>query len=91
MKLTNIKAIHPRLIIKKLVKDWYVKEYKDDELGKEINPKLTFNDVREILDAKKDIYDFIGVADSLLRQRIFAELARQLGVDYDVVYYAWIG
>jgi hypothetical protein len=90
MKLMSIKAIHPRLICKKNVRDWYMDKYSDDELAQEINPKITFNDIREIIDAKKDIYDFLNVADSLIRQRIFAELANLLGVRYEVVYEAWL-
>lgn len=89
IKLMKIKAIHPRLISKKLVKDWYLSEYPNDEIGNEINPKITFNDIREIIDSHKNIYKFLGVTDSLVRQRIFSELAKDLNVNYEVVYDAW--
>jgi len=36
-----------------------------------------------------DVYDYIGVADSLVRERLFSELAKQLKTSYDYVYNLW--
>lgn len=73
-----------------LVKDWYKSEYPSDELGDEINSNITFNDVFEALDNYKDIYKLLGVGDSIVRERVFDELADIMGVDYDYIYGQWL-
>ena len=72
------------------VKDWYVKEYPTDDMGEDIDPELTFLGVFEALDNYEDIYEVIGVGDSIIRERIFSELADRMGVDYDYVYDQWL-
>ena len=72
------------------VKDWYTEEFDDDELGEEIDPDLTFADLDKALTDKKDVYDVLGVADSIIRERCFAELSDILDVDYDDIYYRWL-
>lgn len=39
---------------------------------------------------KQDICDWMGVADSLIRERLFAKLADILEKDYDHVYDLWL-
>ena len=90
MRIQDIKAVHPRLFKNIFVKDWYKRNYPDDELGDKINPFIKFYDLRIVIDEHYDIYYHLGVADTLIRQRIFAELANLLGVRYEVVYYAWL-
>ena len=79
--------------MKELVKKFYIEKYPDDELGVEIRDDITFEDVYNKLKAGEgeDIYDFIGVWDSLVRERIFGELSERLDVDYDVIYDLWLG
>lgn len=73
------------------VKDAYCNAYETDELGLEINPKLTFNDVHKALKSGKDFYDFIGVGDSLVRERIFEMMSDIFNKDYDYFYNLWLG
>lgn len=74
------------------VRDWYVKEYPTDDLGPEIPEQLTFNDVFEALDRHQDIYELLAPADdSVVRERVFSELADIMGTDYDYVYNQWLG
>ena len=73
------------------VRDWYMKEYPTDELGAEIKENLTFEDVFDALDRHQDFYDLIDVGDSIVRERIFKELADIMGTDYDYVYNQWLG
>ena len=69
------------------IKSWYLKEYSDDEIGKEINPKATFKGLFiDIL----NVYDYLNVCDSLVRERVFSELAKRMNVDYSVVYNKWL-
>ena len=71
------------------VKKFYTSTYPDDDLGKEINPRLTFKKL--ITDMpKKDFYGMLGCGDSVVRERIFKKIASILGVDYNKVYDVWL-
>ena len=72
------------------VKEWYKGEYPTDNLGDRIKEDTTFYDIFYALDNYKDIYDIIGVTDSLVRERIFEKLAELMGVDYDYIYDQWL-
>lgn len=75
---------------KNKVKEWYLKEYNTDELGKEINEEITFYDIFYALDRYKDIYEVLGVEDSLLRERVFRKLADIMKVEYNYIYEQWL-
>ena len=62
----------------------------DDELGEEIDPNITFQSIYDTLNAHEDVYDCLGVGDSIIRERVFEILADILGVNYDDIYYVWI-
>ena len=70
------------------IKDWYVGAYKDDDLGDRLNG--TFKGVLQTLLRGDDVYDYIGVGDSLIRERLFSQLAKMLDVDYDEIYNVWL-
>ena len=72
------------------VKDWYVAEFPTDDMGADIDPEISFMDVFHALDTYEDFYDTIGVGDSIIRERIFTELAKRMGVDYDYIYDQWL-
>lgn len=76
--------------MKETVKLWYTKTFPDDELGAEINENITFEDVLQALNQHTEIYEFIGVGDSIVRERIFGELAERADCDYDDIYYKWL-
>ena len=71
------------------VSKWYMKTYPTDELGGEINQKLTLWDFYNALSQNRDIYKVIGVGDSVVRERIFEKLSKVLGVAYDTIYNMW--
>lgn len=73
------------------LKDWYTKEYPNDELGYELNDDVDLRRCFSSLGRDPDIYDVMGVGDSVIRERVFAKMADVLGVDYDVIYYKWLG
>jgi len=75
---------------KEKLRDFYVREYASDELGWEINPDADFEGLFETLDHYRDVYGFIGVGDSLIRERLFERLAEIMGVGYDEVYEQWL-
>ena len=72
------------------LKYWYLFNYPTDELGLEINPNATFVGLLSCLHEGNDVYDYFGVGDSLVRERLFEELARQLNKPYDYVYDMWL-
>lgn len=72
------------------VREWYMKTYPTDDLGADIDPELTFKGVIDHIEGE-NFYNTLGVGDSIIRERIFTELASILQVDYSFVYDAWLG
>lgn len=74
------------------IKEWYQATYKEDELGEQLNEDMTWVGLWERMTIMRyqDVYEYLGVVDSLVRERIFAQLADELHVPYDVVYYTWL-
>lgn len=73
-----------------MIKNWYIYYYDTDELGQEINSMVTFIDLHRALLDGKDVYEVIGVRDSLVRERLFDELAILLGVNYESLFAIWL-
>jgi hypothetical protein len=74
----------------KTIKEFYLSNYPTDELGNEIHTKATFIGLFEVLDTYKDVYNYIGVHDSIIRERIFEKLANEMGTDYNEIYNQWL-
>jgi hypothetical protein len=72
------------------IKEFYLSNYPTDELGNEIRTKATFIGLFEVLDTYKDVYNYIGVHDSIIRERIFEKLANEMGTDYNEIYNQWL-
>lgn len=72
------------------IKEWYQATYPDDELGEQLIPNISWYDLWLALLGNRDFYDIVGVSDSIVRERIFQELADTMGVHYNVVYYVWM-
>lgn len=71
------------------IKDFYTNAFPTDPLGKELDDKKTFKDVWNDLLKGNSVYKTFGVGDSVVRERIFEQLAKLKKVDYDVIYDAW--
>lgn len=73
------------------VKEWYSRTFSTDELASTLNEKTTFDDVRRTILDGKDIYATLGGwADSVVRERVFHELADILGISYGAIYNDWL-
>ena len=72
------------------IREFYVKNYPSDELGVELNETPTFAGLLNQLIVGGDVYRYIGVGDSIVRERLFERLAEELNVKYDYVYDLWI-
>ena len=73
-----------------LMREWYMNEYPSDYLGLELRKDATFYDLFEALDHRKNVYDLFGVNDSIVRSRLFGELAEIMHVDYHYIYDQWL-
>ena len=72
------------------VRDWYMSAYPEDGLGAGIDPSLTFDDALAAVPSGGGFYDVLGVGDSLVRERVFRELADRGDIDYGTIYDSWI-
>lgn len=72
------------------IKEFYLNEYPTDELGKEINENASFVGLLWMLHSKRDVYDFLAVHDSVVRERVFEELSKQLRLSYTTIYEMWL-
>lgn len=72
------------------IRQYYLEAYPTDELGLELNETPTFSGLLNQLITDGDIYEYIGVSDSMVRERLFERLAEELEVNYDYVYNLWI-
>ena len=84
------------------IRSWYLKTYSSDDLGEYIQKGITFKDLLKYLvsaeyadiDSEEELGDFICDSDmnfdSVVRERIFEELAELLNCDYDEIYNAWL-
>ena len=69
------------------IKKWYLDTYKDDE-GLNINDSADFNDIDHY--EVRHIYDYLGVDDSIIRERVFGKLAELTGTTYQDIYDIWL-
>jgi hypothetical protein len=72
------------------VREFYVKNYPSDDMGDGINPTATFAGLLNQLIVGGDVYAYLYVYDSIIRERLFERLAEELNVKYDYVYNLWI-
>jgi hypothetical protein len=71
------------------IKTWYQTNFPTDKLGADLN-EVTFDEVFNCLDRRKDLYEFIGVTDSLIRERLFEKLAELAQMPYSYIYDQWL-
>lgn len=66
----------------KPVKEWYRENYNDDPLGHYIDEDLTWDALLERMRCREEVYGIIfgnsGVGDSIVRERIFGHLSKDL-------------
>ena len=75
--------------LKNGVKTWYHETYPTDSLYTDILPGYTFEDLFYLLDRRVYSY-YLFASDSLVRERIFSELANVMNVDYSCIYEQWL-
>lgn len=71
--------------------DFYRECYPTDtEMIEQINRNATFQDAFECLQVGFNFYAFLGVLDSIVRERVFDALATLMGCSYEHIYYQWL-
>lgn len=76
--------------IRQPIRDWYTSAYPDDDLGMYLSD-ITFHDLHTGISQGLDIYDHIGVGDSIVRERLFDRLAELKSTSYNAIYDMWLG
>ena len=71
------------------IRKFYCENYPSDELGVEINPQANFESLWIVIRGGL-FYEYIGVFDSVVRERIFERLSELTGHDYYYIYQEWL-
>ena len=72
------------------LRDFYMREYPGDELGYGINPDANFRGLFKALKERQDVYEFIGVGERIVRERLFSRLSKIMVVSYGEIYDLWL-
>ena len=72
------------------IREFYLKDYPSDEMGIGIYAEATFDGLFEILNNRKDVYEYLYVYDSIIRERLFEKLSLILNCEYEVIYQRWL-
>ena len=72
------------------LQEWYLKKYPSDELGQELTDNITSVEAWIAMRCHQDIYEVLGIEDSIVRERIFEKMARDLHLKYDDIYDLWL-
>ena len=79
------------------IKEYYMDKYPQDELGVELNENANFVGLLDILHIQDsddlndtDVYEYIGVGDSLIRERLFEKLAIDTNKPYNYIWDLWL-
>ena len=72
------------------IREFYLENYPTDDLGLEIDSTATFGGLYEALERYDDVYEYIGVSDSIIRERLFERLSIILECTYDEIYSQWL-
>lgn len=71
------------------IRNFYVSEFPSDELGLEINKAADFGGLSAAISGDI-VYEYLGVFDSVVRERVFEKYASIMGLTYDEVYNMWL-
>ena len=72
------------------IREFYLEAYPSDDMGNDINPNATFAGLLNQLIVSGDVYAYLYVYDSIIRERLFEKLAEELEVSYEYVYKLWL-
>ena len=76
------------------IKEWYEKEYPNDEIGATLNNNVNFLDLHNLLYSNngEKVYELLGeYSDSVVRERCFKKLSELENIPYSEIYDKWLG
>lgn len=75
-----------------LIKEFYAKTYPTDDMVDEMDNSITFQQLlNELIKGNGyNIYEIIGVDDSLIRERVFLRLSEIMNIEYEYIYNLWL-
>lgn len=73
-----------------MIRNWYMKQFPTDDMGQEISASATWRGLFETLDRYKDVYEYLCVGDSIIRERVFEQLAKIIKMPYSYIYDQWL-
>jgi hypothetical protein len=71
------------------IRNYYVNEFPSDELGLEIDLNANFESLWLAIRGDM-VYEYIGVSDSVIRERVFEKFSQLTGHTYDYIYQEWL-
>jgi hypothetical protein len=71
------------------IRNYYVNEFPSDDLGLEIDAKANFESLWLAIRGDM-VYEYIGVSDSVIRERLFEKFSELTGHTYDYIYQEWL-
>jgi hypothetical protein len=72
------------------IREYYMENFPTDELGVEINENATLEGLYAVLTIGGDVYEYIGVGDSMIRERLFWGLSQITATPYNEIYAKWL-
>lgn len=72
------------------IREYYMENYPTDELGVEINENATLEGLYAVLTIGGDVYEYIGVHDSMIRERLFWAVSQLTATPYNEIYTQWL-
>ena len=73
------------------MKKYYHKKFPTDSIWKEMREGITLAEAFKHFADGEDIYAIMDCADSLVRERMFNFFCEMTGLEYDEIYYFWLG
>ena len=73
------------------MKKYYHKKFPTDSIWKEMREGITLAEAFKYFADGEDIYAIMDCADSLVRERMFEIFCEMTGLEYDEIYYHWLG
>lgn len=75
-----------------LIKEFYAKNYPADGMVNDMNDNISFQEIlNELIKGNGyNIYEIIGVSDSLIRERVFLGLSEVMNLEYEYIYELWL-
>ena len=75
-----------------LIKEFYAKAYPTDDMVDDMDNSITFQQLlNELIKGNGDnIYEIMGVDDSLIRERVFLRLSEIMNIEYEYIYNLWL-